>query len=334
MNEDELNKYLDEHLKYYYHKTDEKEQGYFIHHNLPLVHKLIIASDKFISKFDNIESIDKINLRGLSKMDLLSKIKLLKEFYKEYNINIDIEKLIQNGSINPRFLDFKSVSIDKYTNAYYLNNNGNDDIFFPNSNLTLDFVFIAHELSHFSNKPNSSDQACILSEALAMYTESLACSFLENRGYKNESMLFKLIRLNNMRDCISSTLGSVEAKLTYITFGKINKENYSKLFKNRSYEEFLNNLPSKKDFDKVTISVRYIFGLLLSGYMINKIKNDYSFFQNIENLNNSINSLSFFEALEKINIYDLSDNTINMLYDCLIDNVISSKDIKITSKSK
>lgn len=324
MTEEELNKYLDDNMKYYYYK-EEKEQGYFIHHNLPMLHKSLEIMNDYINNFD-LKNIETIKTSYFSKMNLFKKIDLLEDFFNKMKIDIDVQKLIMDGTIDTNYLQSDYYRVKKYFSAYFSNSGKHKKVKFPNSNLALDFIVMAHELAHFYNDAKEDDEQSILTEAYALYVEKMAGIYLKNKGYNFEYSFFNEVRLENIRDCINDSISQVEAKLTYITFGKITKENYHKLFNDKDYNKFLNTI-NEKEFYKITISLRYVFGYMLANYMSRCAANDYSFIQNINNFGKKMNKLSFDDCLKELNINGMDDffeKAINSLED----------DLMIRSKTK
>lgn len=303
MTEQELNKYTEEHMKYYYDK-EEKESGYFIHHNLSLFHKSLEIMNDYIDNFD-LNNIEVIKTSYFANMDFLKVLELLEDFFKKMRIDIDINKAVMDGTIEPYYLHAKNYKVKKYFSAYFKSEK-NKNVSIPNSNLAFDFLVAAHELAHLYNDPKNDDESSILSESFAIYIELMAGIYLESMGYKFENEFMCEKRLEELKKDIKDSMCPLEAKMVYLTFGKITEENYHKLFKDKDYDKFLNSI-DKKEFD-MDISLRYVFGYMLANYMKYRVINDYSFICNVNNFGKKMNDLSFEDCLKELNFDSIDDN--------------------------
>lgn len=168
-----------------------------------------------------------------------------------------------------------------------------------------------HELGHYANRPGSKEETCILSEAVALYTELKAYDYLNKLGYHNEVAFFKNLRMKNVYEDAKKFSRSTAIFLTYLNFGRESKENLEKLFKNISYYDTTLTIKSEDDLYRIERAFPYAFGILLASYMYEKVKNDYSFTQNINVLNKNLNDATFEESLSCLGIASIDEDLIN-----------------------
>lgn len=239
-------------------------------------------------KFSNV------NLETYPKLDLFTKIDLVKKLFKKYNYPISdemFEKILSDGTI-----DFREYSYDKD----YLPNiqsgivDGSagikDDFRFisiPNSGYITDAVIFAHELAHYTVgiPENATDH--MISESLAIFTEFLMEDELSSMGYDNEMNYVRKLRFKNtLNKCfLIRVLAFVNV---YLTFGDFSYESYKKIYGKMTEDIYNSELLKVKDYFNNKVddlypqrSLYYIFGCVHAYYMYDKLKKDPSFINTI-----------------------------------------------------
>lgn len=83
------------------------------------------------------------------------------------------------------------------------------------------------------------------------------------------------------------------------------------MFKNISYYDTTLTIKSEDDLYRIERAFPYAFGILLASYVYEKVKNDYSFTQNINVLNKNLNDATFEESLSCLGIASIDEDLIN-----------------------
>ena len=239
-------------------------------------------------KFSNV------NLETYPKLDLFTKIDLVKKLFKKYNYPISdemFEKILSDGTI-----DFREYSYDKD----YLPNiqsgivDGSagikDDYRFvstPNTGYITDAVILAHEVAHYivGISENATDH--MISESLAIFTEFLMEDELSSMGYDNEMNYVRKLRFKNtLNKCyLIRVLAFVNV---YLTFGDFSYESYKKIYGKMTEDIYNSELLKVKDYFNNKVddlypqrSLYYIFGCVHAYYMYDKLKKYPSFINTI-----------------------------------------------------
>lgn len=239
-------------------------------------------------KFSNV------NLETYPKLDLFTKIDLVKKLFKKYNYPISdemFEKILSDGTI-----DFREYSYDKD----YLPNiqsgivDGSagikDDYRFvstPNTGYITDAVILAHEVAHYIVGISENAIDHMESESLAIFTEFLMEDELSSMGYDNEMNYVRKLRFKNtLNKCyLIRVLAFVNV---YLTFGDFSYESYKKIYGKMTEDIYNSELLKVKDYFNNKVddlypqrSLYYIFGCVHAYYMYDKLKKDPSFINTI-----------------------------------------------------
>ncbi len=254
--------------------------------------------------FKNYKFKDDVNTKDFVKMDFFNKVDLVKDFFKSINMDIDVEKSLQDGTINPSFIEFNYEDMDAYMKKGRTNidSNDNGDVTFPNSGMLLDSIVMVHELGHYTNRLNHTSQSAIMSEVIAIYTELQFYDYLSNLGYDKEIHFFKDFRLKDTKKLAQKCLSSISLLLTYMKYGTLNEENYYKMFPNNNYLDSLNKITDKHDFYSISMNMNYTVGFLMATYLYGKTKEDFSFTENINVFNKHLNEHGFYENLNMLGV--------------------------------
>lgn len=255
-----------------------------------------------------------INMENFKKCDFLDKINLARNFFQNINLDVDVDKAVNDGTIDCYHTNILVNNIKTYLKGHVrVVDNNNFDVLFPNSGLAVDLVIMLHELGHYANKPNNKNEVSILTEGVALYTELQSYDYLSELGYKSEVDFYKIFRMKKICMDVRKYCDILPYFLTYITYGDLTKENFEKLFNDKDYYETINNIEYKDELFFSLFDMRYIFGILLATYMYEKVKEDFSFTDNINIFNKDLTKESFEENLKKLGIENLDRYSIEML---------------------
>ncbi|GEM_PF-6645997 len=310
MTEDKLNNWCESYKNWLTLRLDEGKERFLIN-NLPLYYLFFSTAEEVLKDYEDKEAIDK-EAKIYSKMDFFSKLSHANKFFKEINMDVDAEKCVKDGTINPTYVNFDINDFTSYVNGRgEVNAAGHGNVTFPNSGLVMDLIVMLHELGHYANRPGSKEETCILSEAVALYTELKAYDYLNKLGYHNEVAFFKNLRMKNVYKDAKKFSSSTAIFLTYLNFGRVSEENFKELFNNRRYYDTILTIKSEDDFYRIERAFPYAFGILLASYMHETVKNDYSFTQNINVLNKNLNDATFEESLRCLGIASIDEDLLN-----------------------
>lgn len=261
--------------------------------NLNLMIKICELYSELNEDLEDVK-FSNVNLETYPKLDLFTKIDLVKKLFKKYNYPISdemFEKILSDGTI-----DFREYSYDKD----YLPNiqsgivDGSagikDDYRFvstPNTGYITDAVILAHEVAHYivGISENATDH--MISESLAIFTEFLMEDELSNMGYDEEMKYVRKLRFKNtLNKCyLIRILAFVNV---YLTFGDFSYESYKKIYGKMTEDIYNSELLKVKDYFNNKVddlypqrSLYYIFGCVHAYYMYDKLKKDPSFINTI-----------------------------------------------------
>lgn len=239
-------------------------------------------------KFSNVD------LENYKRLDLLTKIDLVKKIFKEYNYPISnetIDKILSDGTIDFREYEYDKDYLPSVHEGIVAGCAGIKDDFrfisIPNSGYITDAVILAHELAHYTVGIPENTTDHMVSESLAIFTEFLMEDELSSMGY-NEEM--KYVRKLRFKDTLNkSYLIRIMAFINvYFTFGDFEYDSYKKLYGKMTEESYNSELSKIKDYFASEIedlhpqrSLYYIFGCVYAYYMYDKLKSDKAYINNI-----------------------------------------------------
>ncbi len=235
-----------------------------------------------------------VDLENYKRLDLFTKIDLVKKIFKKYNYPISnetIDKILSDGTIDFREYEYDKDYLPSVHEGIVAGCAGiNDDFRFisiPNSGYITDAVIFAHELAHYTVGIPENTTDHMVSESLAIFTEFLMEDELSSMGY-NEEM--KYVRKLRFKDTLNkSYLIRIMAFINvYFTFGDFEYDSYKKLYGKMTEESYNRELSKIKDYFASEIedlhpqrSLYYIFGCVYAYYMYDKLKSDKSYINNI-----------------------------------------------------
>lgn len=261
--------------------------------NLDLIIKI---SELYLDLKEELADVkfSSVDLENYKRLDLLTKIDLVKKIFKKYNYPISnetIDKILSDGTIDFREYEYDKDYLPSVHEGIVAGCAGIKDDFrfisIPNSGYITDAVIFAHELAHYTVGIPENTTDHMVSESLAIFTEFLMEDELSSMGY-NEEM--KYVRKLRFKDTLNkSYLIRIMAFINvYFTFGDFKYDSYKKLYGKMTEENYNRELSKIKDYFASEIedlhpqrSLYYIFGCVHAYYMYDKLKSDKAYINNI-----------------------------------------------------
>lgn len=261
--------------------------------NLDLIIKI---SELYLDLKEELADVkfSSVDLENYKRLDLLTKIDLVKKIFKKYNYPISnetIDKILSDGTIDFREYEYDKDYLPRVHEGIVAGCAGIKDDFrfisIPNSGYITDAVIFAHELAHYTVGIPENTTDHMVSESLAIFTEFLMEDELSSMGY-NEEM--KYVRKLRFKDTLNkSYLIRIMAFINvYFTFGDFEYDSYKKLYGKMTEESYNRELSKIKDYFASEIedlhpqrSLYYIFGCVYAYYMYDKLKSDKAYINNI-----------------------------------------------------
>ena len=235
-----------------------------------------------------------VDLENYKRLDLLTKIDLVKKNFKKYNYPISnetIDKILSDGTIDFREYEYDKDYLPSVHEGIVAGCAGIKDDFrfisIPNSGYITDAVIFAHELAHYTVGIPENTTDHMVSESLAIFTEFLMEDELSSMGYNEEMKYVRKLRFKNTLN--KSYLIRIMAFINvYFTFGDFEYDSYKKLYGKMTEESYNRELSKIKDYFASEIedlhpqrSLYYIFGCVYAYYMYDKLKSDKAYINNI-----------------------------------------------------
>lgn len=235
-----------------------------------------------------------VDLENYKRLDLFTKIDLVKKIFKKYNYPISnetIDKILSDGTIDFREYEYDKDYLPSVHEGIVAGCAGIKDDFrfisIPNSGYITDAVIFAHELAHYTVGIPENTTDHMVSESLAIFTEFLMEDELSSMGYNEEMKYVRKLRFKNTLN--KSYLIRIMAFINvYFTFGDFEYDSYKKLYGKMTEESYNSELSKIKDYFASEIedlhpqrSLYYIFGCVYAYYMYDKLKSDKAYINNI-----------------------------------------------------
>lgn len=261
--------------------------------NLDLIIKI---SELYLDLKEELADVkfSKVDLENYKRLDLLTKIDLVKKIFKKYNYPISnetIDKILSDGTIDFREYEYDKDYLPSVHEGIVAGCAGIKDDFrfisIPNSGYITDAVIFAHELAHYTVGIPENTTDHMVSESLAIFTEFLMEDELSSMGYNEEMKYVRKLRFKNTLN--KSYLIRIMAFINvYFTFGDFEYDSYKKLYGKMTEESYNRELSKIKDYFASEIedlhpqrSLYYIFGCVYAYYMYDKLKSDKAYINNI-----------------------------------------------------
>lgn len=261
--------------------------------NLDLIIKI---SELYLDLKEELADVkfSSVDLENYKRLDLFTKIDLVKKIFKKYNYPISnetIDKILSDGTIDFREYEYDKDYLPSMHEGIVAGCAGIKDDFrfisIPNSGYITDAVIFAHELAHYTVGIPENTTDHMVSKSLAIFTEFLMEDELSSMGYNEEMKYVRKLRFKNTLN--KSYLIRIMAFINvYFTFGDFEYDSYKKLYGKMTEESYNRELSKIKDYFASEIedlhpqrSLYYIFGCVYAYYMYDKLKSDKAYINNI-----------------------------------------------------
>lgn len=243
-----------------------------------------------------------------TKLDEKECIKLAQNFFDNHHINLNINELIQNGTIILKKKDSEKTDDFYYSTldgSSYYDENNNRKLVVVMEGTIFDCAILIHEIMHYRNQPNGKRNFVndLITESLSYVMELIFFEDLLDSVYNTDRSLHFRLFEKLMYIYAYRIYYIYKIILLYKREDDISKEKYDKIFIDGKYEQALEKFEeyvSKKR--SVLRDTWMIIGLPLAIYMLDEYKKNKNFFELIEQMNIDINEKSIEECLSIINI--------------------------------
>lgn len=299
----------------------------YVFDNIEFFYQLNFIVTKFLeNSFKNYEKC--IDISKMDKISFYEIIDLLNKFYKELNINFDVSKLYNDGTIGYKFFEYDDE--DNYERFriganYYNVLDNKKSIIVCNNGIITDADILVHELSHFRNDMTGGRSlvTMLFTETLALTDELIFYDFLIKKNYKIDHNFIKS-SFNFFYENSLNLIPIMELLLLYREVGSISKKSFEDYYEtSEDYEEDLEILNDMPNDASLINAVSYTLSSLIAPYLFYKYKNEKSYI-----FLNELNSMIMNESSDsdkcfrKIGLNGLDENDVKIL----------SKNIKIFKK--
>lgn len=255
-----------------------------------------------------------INLEKCTKITVLEKLEMVKQFFKEQEISFDIEKYIEDGTI--AFIDYNQLEQNKSFDSRkcFCGNMRREKekklIDVCENGFVFDIPILIHEISHFRD---STLNGCrnqiseLLTEGLAYGETLISADYLYELGFVNDAKTIFKFEGNMLYQIATKYIKVAKLFLTYKEYKNISKENHHKLFQeDKEYENAILFLKENNSYDLIH-ETWHVLGLFLAPFLLMKYKNDKTFMENLKRLHEEINAKDFLECLKTMGLNDLGE---------------------------
>lgn len=247
-----------------------------------------------------------------SKLSKNGVIKLVDEFYKSHNIDLNVYDLINQDilCIKTEEKEKDAFFETKHDGESFYDENNNKRIIIKLEGTIFDAAVIIHELSHYRNQPDGKRNfiSDLFTEALAYANELIFFEDLKDTKYLKDRNLHFTGIMFLMYSYAYNIHYIHKMIMLYKKENNITKLLHKKLFKTDDYDAML------YDFEKYVSQNRFVvrdtwfvIGLPLAIYMLEEYMKDKNFFNRLEKFNNDINEKSLWECLKSINVNGMDD---------------------------
>lgn len=270
--------------------------------NLDIYYNICIFLEQELSIFFENNEFE-YDLDGFTKKSFYENIELIKNFYIKYKIDFNLDRLVFDGTVEFKEIEFNDYSFSGYNNIV----DDHKSVTLYNNGLIIDSVILVHELSHLSNQSNKERTQVnnLITEAVAFAYEFIYLDYLFKEGYQDDSFIFRYSLMKTFYQILTMAYPLLRLYYVYDKTGKISEENYKFVFNySDDYEEVLKEFYEiiSEDENEIFEVLWYIVALYLSIYMYISYKKNNNFLNKIKLLNDNLNEISLEKALKIINL--------------------------------
>ena len=309
-------------------------EGNIVFQNIKKFYELAQKLRIVLNDFDKNIQLE-VNIDEVEKVSVLEMIEIIKKFYKEYNINLDLENLIQTGIISAKLTNTEEIDFDLCGEVSLENNIKVLD--FNNNGLIIDVPILAHELGHIRNLGEKLTQENnLFTESLSRCDELLIVDYLEKNGYEQQMKNYKIHLLKTANKSINYKEVLFKILYLYKTLGDISKENYEFLFKEtENYDQIINRVYDylkKNSKPPLLQPASYLLDTYISCYLFLKYKENPEYLNVINEFNEIIKTESLETCLSFIGLKDLEIESQDILLDSVKEYINDITEEKIKTK--
>lgn len=328
-------------IKYYssYYKEDN-----LIYDNIKVLKEIMLFTYQHLGNYIE-NNKEETEWNKIKKSTFIEYAPIIDKFYKDLNININLNELVENGTIDlyPRSLEELIEVKGKCLNGFNDYEGKYKTVYIYNNGLITDSAILVHELSHYRNQPDikRSQVNNLFTEALAFTEELIYLDYINDLGYTYEANNLKYKIIETFKYIIGNNYALTKLHLLYNEIGKISKEDYELLFKMYDYDNIINTFKeiikdtktNINDFDKDILEDKDIMNKLridfindllytvaapLSIYMYEEYKKDNNFINSIKLLNDTLmnintNNKTVIECLNIIGLSNYNEESLNKI---------------------
>ena len=301
---DKKEKQLNEELRYIFNAYAKDEAIIFDH--LRILKKLFMLVEKKFIDLYKVRKDYEIDWDKIEKVSFKEKLDIIKSFFKSINIDIDIEKLLNDGTFDIAFNDRDKLMENKslYNKGYSGKSEHPYLIIFDNDVITDSIIWV-HELSHHRNLPKGmieSKTRFYLTETMAFTYEFIFIDYLEKIGFREDATTYKYEEIINLFKNAYHSYDILQILILFDSFGCLSRENYEYLFGKEDYEEAINRFIELIKKRSIRQILEYSIASVLSIYLYEEYKKNPLFIKKIEELNSALNNKSFEECLNIVGL--------------------------------
>lgn len=277
-----------------------------IFQNIWLFYNMTNALNDLLKDFSDISDV-KNAVQHSKRFDFFEKIALIKDFYSQYNINLDLDTLISDGTI-----EFIESDIDE--NPFYYNGRnskikGHKSVKVSNNGTIADVPIFVHELGHFRNQlDKTTSMRELFTEPLARTDELLFLDYLKNFGYEEEVRKLTIYIFQYSAYNARYAKPVLKMFLLFDELGDISIDSYKMLYEDTTnYEQELKVFEGQIKREEFYLDeyVRYVFDTYISSYLYLKYRENNKFLENINKLHEMVKTNNMFEILKSIGLTNL-----------------------------
>lgn len=295
------------------------EKDKYLHYMINHLPQLLQLDQVFISSFSALNN-NSTSIHELPYLSLTEQFLICQNFYDALGIDININQLIANGTINFD-IDSHFSKKNKYQYGVYHSSKRFSTIETYNGGTILDVAVLVHEIAHNYNisYPSTTIQSS-LTECLSLTSELIFWDYLQNIGEPHAPSLLNNFFKKYLTRC-RENYGLIKMLNLFYKMGDISEESYQMLYKDsgystlyKSFAQQIEDYVSTDELFLIFIPLEYIFGFTLSTYLFASYKKDPVFIQNIKAFNRTIKKSSS-NPLLPINLHNLEPADIKAIAD-------------------
>ena len=280
---------------------------YFLKYDNDMIIANLEAMLPFINLIKNVKKNISTDFKALfsfsyHEIGILDSLEIVKKYYRERSINVDVDSLINKGII--ACVPSSEYKYESDGRSYYENQERLIDI--KSFETTYEMFLLIHELSHFQDQEVDGRNATsdFFTEGLAYAEEMIFGEYLATLGYNDDKKLnfATLMRIFYNNAIISEPI--IKFLFLYQKLGSIDKDSYKLLYKDDDYERLLDrfiNYVSNYDIN-IFNKCHLIFGAVIAIYLYGKYQEDNDFFRVITKMHEAINKQSILSCFRMIGL--------------------------------